>query len=106
MPSGKYYHGVLPANTATGTDLTPDLKIRTVTIECFNVGGTSASLKIYSAASTTVNDANLAEKPITLNATEGHYIRSGVIVPDGEQIVLLTSGSAVTARVTGFEEDK
>lgn len=106
MPSGKYYHGVLAANTPTSTGLTPENKVRTVTIECFNVGSTSASLKIYSAESTTVTDAKLAETPVTLNATNGHYIRSGVIVPEGEQIVLWTSGSAVTARVTGFEEDK
>ena len=106
MPSGKYYHGFLPANTATATALTPENKVRTVTVECFNVGSASASLKIYSAATTTVTDAKLAEKPVTLNATDGYYIRSGVIVPEGEQIVLWTSGASVTARVTGFEEDK
>lgn len=103
MASGKYWSGVLPANTPQDTGATPAGMVRTVNINLVNLGTGPAVVQVYIGTSTAPTAADRIE-PDTVLPAGGLYKLTGEPVGPGERVVLQVNTTSVTARVSGFEE--
>lgn len=103
MSSGKYYAGILTANTNVDTGTVPTGKVRTVSINLVNYGTAPVTAKVYISTVTTPTDADRIEPDISIPAG-GLYKLTGEVVGAGERVVLFTDVAPVTARISGFEE--
>jgi hypothetical protein len=103
MASGKFWAGVLPANTDQDTGATPADKVRTVSLNLVNLGTTSTTLKIYIGLNAAPTEADRIEPDVVIPAG-GLYKLSGEVVGAGERVILHVNTTTITARVSGFEE--
>lgn len=104
MSSGKFWAGVLPANTDQDTGVTPAGKVRTVTINLVNLGATPATMKVYIGPNAVPDAADRIE-PDTVIPAGGLYKLTGEIVGPGERVILRVDAASVTGRISGFEEN-
>lgn len=103
MASGKFWAGILPANTNLDTSAVPTGKVQTVSVNIVNAGSVAATVKVYISTGTTPTNADLIEPNITIQA-DGIYKLTGEIVGAGEHVILWTDAATVTGRISGFEE--
>lgn len=106
MPSGKFYSGVLTADTDVDTGAVATGKCRTVNISLVNASTSSdATAQICIGTSATIAAADYVEYNILVPKNGGVFKLTGEPVGAGERVVLRVSGSSnVTARISGFEE--
>ena len=103
MSSGKFWSGVLPANTDQDTGATPAGKVRSVSLSVVNAGATAAVLKVYIGTNAAPAAGDRVEPDISI-PPNGIYKLTGEPVGPGERVVLRVDTASVSARVSGFEE--
>lgn len=104
MSSGKFWSGILPANTDQDTGVTPAEKVRTVSINLVNLGATPTTVKVYVGLTAVPVAADRVE-PDFVMAAGALYERTGRVVGPGERVVLHVDTADVTCRIDGFEEN-
>ncbi|AEJ01310.1 hypothetical protein Nit79A3_1478 [Nitrosomonas sp. Is79A3] len=107
MPSGKFYSGVLTADTDVDTGAVATGKCRTVNINLVNASASNdATAKVYIGTSATPAAGDYVESNVLVPKNGGVFKLTGEPMGAGERVVLRVSGSSnVTARISGFEEN-
>lgn len=104
MASGKFWSGMLPANTDQDTGTVGAGMTRTVSINLVN-RDPSVAAKVRIAIGTAAAPANgdYIEYDVSL-PPNGVLERTGQVIGAGERVILRANTASVAGRIHGFEE--
>jgi len=96
---------ITAATTQTSVYTVPAGKVATVNLAIVNLGGTTATIRVAIATSTTVSDAQYIEYNFSLAGSDV-FERGGLVLDAGKQIVVYAAHASpnITVCVTGYEE--